>query len=88
MFARLPDDGTNAVAVAIDGVSVTARAGDSVAAALLGHAWTGGLLVAAGVLLRRSVKTQAPRILLHLSTRVCSVYEAATEHGVMEVRRA
>jgi len=62
--------------------------GPGIAAALLGHAWTGGLLVAAGVLLRRSVKTQAPRILLHLATRVRSVYEQATEHGVMEVRRA
>ena len=62
--------------------------GPGIAAALLGYAWTGGLLVAAGVLLRRSVKTQAPRILLHLATRVRSVYEAAVEHGVMEVRRA
>jgi hypothetical protein len=34
------------------------------------------------------VKTQAPRILLHLATRVPSVYEQATGHGVMEVRRA
>ena len=62
--------------------------GPGIAAALLGHVWTGGLLVAAGVLLRRSVKTQAPRILLHLATRVASIYEAAAEHGVMEVRRA
>jgi hypothetical protein len=62
--------------------------GPGIALALLGHAWTGGLLVAAGVLLRRSVKTQAPRILLHLSTHVRSLYELACEHGVMEVRRA
>lgn len=62
--------------------------GPGIAAALLGHPWVGGLLVVAGVLLRRAVKTQAPRILLHLATRVASIYEAAAEHGVMEVRRA
>lgn len=62
--------------------------GPGIAAALVGHPWWGGALVAAGVLLRRAVKTQAARILLHLATRVPSVYEAATEHGVMEVRRA
>ena len=62
--------------------------GPGIAAALLGHPWVGGLLVVAGVLLRRAVKTQAPRILLHLATRVASIYEAATEHGVMEVRRS
>jgi predicted molibdopterin-dependent oxidoreductase YjgC len=39
MFARLPDLGREAVSVTIDGVPVDARAGDSVAAALLaaGH---------------------------------------------------
>ncbi|MES2957001.1 MAG: hypothetical protein V4792_02380 [Pseudomonadota bacterium] len=62
--------------------------GPGIAVALVGYPWTGGLLVAAGLLLRRSVKSQAPRILLHLSTRVPSIYEQATEHGVMEVRRA
>lgn len=62
--------------------------GPGIAVALVGHPWTGGLLVAAGILLRRTVKTQAPRILLHLASRVPSVYEQATEHGVMEVRRA
>ena len=62
--------------------------GSGIAAALAGHPWPGGLVVAAGILLRRVVKTQAPRILLHLATRVPSVYEQATEHGVMEVRRA
>ena len=65
-----------------------AMIGPGIAAALVGYPWTGGLLVAAGILLRRVVKTQAPRILLHLATRVPSVYEYATEHGVMEVRRA
>ena len=65
-----------------------AMIGPGIALALVGHPWAGGLLVAAGVLLRRVVKTQAPRILLHLATRLPSVYEQATEHGVMEVRRA
>lgn len=62
--------------------------GPGVALALVGYPWIGGLLVAVGILLRRVVKSQAPRILLHLATRLPSVYEQATEHGVMEVRRA
>lgn len=62
--------------------------GPGVGVALMGHPWIGGLLIAVGILLRRMVKTQAPRILLYLSTRLPSVYEQATEHGVMEVRRA
>jgi predicted molibdopterin-dependent oxidoreductase YjgC len=35
MFARLPDDGRAAVTIVVDGTPVAARAGDSVAAALL-----------------------------------------------------
>ncbi|MFC5605453.1 hypothetical protein [Variovorax soli] len=62
--------------------------GPGIAVALAGHPWIGALLVAAGILLRRTVKRQAPRILLHLVARLPSVYEQATEHGVMEVRRA
>lgn len=62
--------------------------GPGVALALVGRPWIGGALVAAGVLLRRLVKSQAPRILLHLAARVPSVYEQATENAVMEVRRA
>ena len=62
--------------------------GPGIAAALVGYPWTGLLLVAAGILLRRIVKRQAPRILLHMAARLPSVYEQATEHGVMEVRRA
>ncbi len=61
--------------------------GPGIALALLGHAVWGVALVAAGVLLRRSIKRQAPRLLLHLASRQPSVYEQATEHGVMEVRR-
>lgn len=62
--------------------------GLGIAAALVGSPWIGGFLVAAGILLQRTVKSQAPRILLHLATRVPSVYEQATGDGVMEVRRA
>lgn len=62
--------------------------GPGIALALAGHPSIGGPLVAAGILLRWSVKTHAPRILLHLATRVPSVYEQATADGVMEVRRA
>jgi predicted molibdopterin-dependent oxidoreductase YjgC len=35
MFARLPDDTASTVTIFVDGTKVTARAGDSVAAALL-----------------------------------------------------
>ncbi len=62
--------------------------GPGIAVALAGYPWPGALLVAAGIALRWSVKTHAPRILLHLAARVPSVYAQATEHGVMEVRRA
>jgi hypothetical protein len=62
--------------------------GPGIGLALVGYPWIGGALVAAGILLRRLVKTQAPRILLHLASSLASVYEQATTHGVMEVRRA
>jgi len=62
--------------------------GPGIASALYGHVVLGGLLVAAGCLLRWSVKKRAPFILLHLATRIPAVYEQAAEHGVMEVRRA
>jgi hypothetical protein len=64
-----------------------ALVGPGVALALLGHALWGVVLVASGVLLRRGIQQQAPRLLLHLASRVPSVYEQATEHGVMEVQR-
>lgn len=73
---------THAAALAL------ALIGPGIALALVGHPVWGALLVAAGVLLRWSIKRQAPRILLHLASRVPAVYEQATEHGVMEVRRA
>lgn len=62
--------------------------GPGVALALYGYLLTGALLVGAAWLLRWSVGKRAPFILLHLATRVPSVYEQATEHGVLEVQRA
>lgn len=64
-----------------------AMIGPGIALALAGHPWIGGALVVAGIALRRVVKTQAPRILLHLAARMPAVYEQATEHALMEVRR-
>jgi hypothetical protein len=62
--------------------------GPGIAFAVYGHLVAGALLVGAGCLLRWSVKKRAPQLLLHMATRIASVYEQATEHGVMEVRRA
>lgn len=73
---------THAAALAL------ALIGPGIGAALMGHAVVGVVLVGAGVLLRWGIQRQAPRILLHLASSVPSVYEHATQHGVMEVRRA
>ena len=62
--------------------------GPGIAMAVYGLQLVGALLVAAGCLLRWSVKKRAPFILLHLATRVPAIYEQATAHGVMEVQRA
>lgn len=62
--------------------------GPGIAFALYGHLVAGALLIGAAWLLRWSVKKRAPFILLHLATRVPSIYEQATEHGVLEVQRA
>jgi len=43
--------------------------------------------VATGVLLRRVIRWQAPKILLHLASRQPATYDDARAHGVMEVRR-
>ncbi len=62
--------------------------GPGIAAAVYGHVVLGGLLVAAGWLLRWTVRKRAPLILLHLATRIPAVYEQAAEHGVLEVQRS
>lgn len=62
--------------------------GVGVAVALAGYPVIGLALVATGMLLRRVVKRQASAILLHLASQHADTYDAATTHGVMEVRRA
>jgi len=61
--------------------------GPGIATALAGYPIVGAVLVALGILFKRAVKWQAGKILLHLASRQPSAYEAATTHGVMEVRR-
>lgn len=72
----------HATAVAI------ALIGPGIASALAGYPVLGGLLVAGGLLFRRSVKWQAGKILLQLTTRLPGAYYDATSQGVMEVQRA
>jgi hypothetical protein len=62
--------------------------GIGIALALVGARWTGGIMVATGVVLHRLVMWQAPHILLHMAVRDVKVYEHATQHGLIEVRRA
>lgn len=61
--------------------------GPGIVFALAGYPVVGALLVAVGVLLRRAIKWQAPKILLQLATRQPATYHDATANGVMEVRR-
>lgn len=61
--------------------------GIGIALALLGATWTGGLMVAGGVVLNRVVMWQAPRLLLQMALRDSAVYAFATQNGLMEVRR-
>lgn len=61
--------------------------GPGIASALAGYPVAGALLVAGGILFRRAIKWQAPKILLHLASRHSATYYDATTNGVMEVRR-
>jgi hypothetical protein len=61
--------------------------GSGIASALAGYPVVGVLLVAAGIALRRAIKWQAPKILLHLASRQPAIYHDAAANGVMEVRR-
>lgn len=61
--------------------------GPGIVCALAGYAIVGGLLVGAGILLRRAIKWQAAKILLYLATQQADVYYGATGQAVMEVRR-
>lgn len=58
------------------------------ALALAGQVWPGGALVALGIVARRLVLHQAPKIVLHLAATDPAVYAEVTSNGVMEVRRA
>lgn len=66
---------------------VIAILGIGLVSALGGHVWLGAALVGLGVLLRHTVRSQAAKILLQLSTRNPGVYLDATTSGVMEVQR-
>ncbi len=61
--------------------------GPGIALALSGQALAGALLVALGIALRRVVKWQAGKILVHLAAQQAAVYHDATARGVMEVQR-
>jgi len=64
-----------------------AAIGVGVALALSGYVVGGGVMVLLGIAAHRLVKRQAGPILLHLAQRNEAIYEEATGHGVMEVRR-
>jgi hypothetical protein len=61
--------------------------GCGIGVAFAGYPWWGALLVAAGIVLRRVVRWQAPKIALHLAASHEATYLDATSSGVMEVRR-
>ena len=61
--------------------------GPGIAAALAGYPIAGGLLVALGILFKRVIKWQAPKLLLHLASHQPAAYLDATSIGVMEVQR-
>jgi hypothetical protein len=67
------------VAMAVIGVGI--------ALALAGHVVAGAVMVGLGIAFRRAVKHQAPKILLHLTSRDAAAYAEATAGGVMEVQR-
>lgn len=62
--------------------------GIGAALALSGYPWLGLALVAAGVVLHRTVTAQAARILLYLATQDARTYHEAIEFEILEVRLA
>ena len=62
--------------------------GIGAALAISGYTWPGLSLVAAGVLLHRTVTAQAARILLYLATQDARTYQEAIEYEILEVRLA
>jgi hypothetical protein len=61
--------------------------GVGLALVLSGTVAPGAVLVFAGVIVKRVVQWQAPKILLHLASRKPAVYAEVTEQAIMEVRR-
>jgi hypothetical protein len=61
--------------------------GIGAALALSGYVWAGLPLVAAGFLLPRVIKAQAPKILLYLAQHDAKTYVEAMKFGILEVRQ-
>lgn len=70
----------NVLAIALIGIGA--------ALALSGLTQAGLVLVVLGIALNRTARWQAGPILVKLAQRDAAVYRAATEGGMMEVRRA
>jgi len=62
--------------------------GIGAALALSGYPWLGLALVAAGVVLHRTVTAQSARILLYLATQDERTYNEAIDYEILEVRLA
>ncbi|MDP3084295.1 MAG: hypothetical protein Q8N44_11490 [Rubrivivax sp.] len=76
------------VAQRVNAMPVTiAIVGPGIACALAGYTVIGALLVGLGIVFRRVIKWQAPKILLQLTSRQRAAYYDATTEGVMEVQR-
>ena len=60
--------------------------GIGAALAISGYLWAGLPLVAAGFLLPRVIKSQAPKILLYLAQHDAKTYFEAMKFGILEVR--
>jgi hypothetical protein len=83
-----PDLARQFVAQRVNAIPVSiAIVGSGIACAFAGYLVVGAMLVAVGVVFRRAIKWQAPKILLQLTSRLPAAYHDATANGVMEVRR-
>ncbi|MEY4426643.1 MAG: hypothetical protein RL535_941, partial [Pseudomonadota bacterium] len=52
------------------------------------YTWLGLALVLLGLLVPRSIKKQAPKILLHLAQNDAKIYQEAIDYEILEVRMA
>ena len=71
----------------LNGISIPLL-GTGVALALVGYMWPGVIICLFAWGLRRFVKQQAPKILLHLAQKDAKVYYETIEYEIMEVRLA